>query len=100
MEALKGEVMLTLEELNQLPPGTIFASGVANDSEDGLFMAGTGSELRWVAVRGDTHDWAIYCQFADKSAEWIKSHGDKVHMKEHIKKLVPCDDEAFKMYRH
>lgn len=32
--------------------------------------------------------------------DWIVNYGDKVHSEENIKKLCPCDDEAFKMYRY
>ena len=91
--------MLTLEDLKAMPPHTIIAEGTANDSPDGLFMANTNRPLKWVAVRGSVHDWAIYCHFADKSIDWIKKHGDKVYNEKHIRMLVPCDDEAFKMYR-
>ena len=91
--------MLTLKELKEMQPGEIIATGTANDDPQDLFMANTNRELRWVAVRGGIYDWAIYCHFADKDVEWIRRHGDKVYMESHIKKLVPCDDEAFKMYR-
>ena len=92
--------MLTLNQLKDMPKHTIFATGTANDEPNGLFMANTNRQLRWVAIKGDIHDWAIYCHFADKSEDWIAQHGDKVTMEKHIKKLVPCDDEAFKMYRY
>jgi len=91
--------VLTLNQLKEMEPGTIFATGTANDEPDGLFMANTNRKLRWVAIRGGIHDWAIYCHFADKSEEWIARQGDKVHDEKHIKMLVPCDNEALKMYR-
>jgi hypothetical protein len=92
--------MLTIEKLKIMPPGLVFATGTSNDSPDGLFMANTNRQLRWVAVRGEIHDWAIYCHFADKDVQWIMRYGDKVCAENHIKKLVPCDDKAFKMYRY
>mgnify|MGYP001560158826 CR=1 FL=1 len=92
--------MLTLKELKELPPNTIFASGLAMDNKDGLFMANTNRELRWVAVRGGIYDWAVYCHFSDKDIEWIKDSGDKVCQESHIKKLVPCTDDAFHQYRY
>lgn len=92
--------MLTVEQLKKMPADTIFAEGVAEDSPDELFMARSGLMLRWLAVRGGIHDWAIYCHFADRSRDWIRDYGDKVFGKEHIKKLVPCDKEAFAMYRY
>jgi len=93
--------MLTLQQLKEeIEPEVIFASGTAIDKEDELFMANTGKELRWVAVRGGIEDWAIYCDFSYKNNEWIKQWGDKIHSEKHIRLLVPCDDEAFALYRH
>lgn len=92
--------MLTLKMLKDMPPKTIFATGTMFDVEGGLFMANTGKELRWVAERGGIHDWTIYCHFADRDIEWIRRHGDKVCDDRHIRKLVECDDCAFKMYRY
>lgn len=92
--------MLTLQQLKDMPADTVFASGMEMDSAGGLFMIGSGVMLRWVAVRGGIHDWAIYCHRSEMSTSWICDHGDKVHMDNNIKKLVPCDEEAFAMYRH
>jgi len=92
--------MLTLQMLKDIKPNTIFATGIAKDEAGGLHMANTGRELRWIATRGGIHDWAIYCHFSDRTEEWIKSYGDKVNSAEHIKRLVPCDNEAFEMYRY
>ena len=92
--------MITLQKLKDMKPGTIFAEGIAMDSPGGLFMANTGKVLRWIAVRGGIYDWAIYCHFADKSTEYVKSQGDKVISAKNIKMLVSCSNEAFKMYRY
>ena len=91
--------MLDLQILKAMPPGTAFATGTALDNPDGLYMANTGKELRWVAIRGDKWDWAIYCHFVDSGIDWIKRFGDKVCDEKHIRKLVPCDDESYEMYR-
>ena len=91
--------MLTIEKLKEMAEGT-FATGVATDNPEGINMANTNKDLRWVAVRGGIHDWAIYCHWADKSVRWIEKHGDKVNRESHIRKLVECDDEAFNMYRY
>jgi hypothetical protein len=66
---------LTLQDLKELAPNSIFASGEILDNPEGVNMTGSGKMLRWVAVRGGIHDWAIYCHFADKTKEWIKNHG-------------------------
>ena len=91
--------MLTIEKLKEMAEGT-FATGVATDNPEGINMANTNKDLRWVAVRGGIHDWAIYCHWANRSVEWIERHGDKVNRESHIRKLVECDDEAFNMYRY
>lgn len=92
--------MLTLQKLKDMESDTVFATKLSLDNEDGLFMANTGKELRWVAVRGRVYDWCIYCHFSEYDTEWIKRRGDKVHDKRNIKNLVICDDEALKMYRY
>ena len=90
---------LTLADLKALEPETLFASGITVDNVNGINMTGSGKALRWVAVRGGIHDWTIYCHFADKSEYEVKSNGDKVFNKDIIRRLVPCDDEAFSYYR-
>lgn len=92
--------MLTLQQLKDMPDHTVFAHGTTTDDAAGINMANTGNQLRWVAKRGQIHDWAIYIHFAIYDEEYIKSSGDKVTSKENIKKLVPCDAEAFAMYRY
>ena len=90
---------LTLEKLKAMKPDTIFASGTEIDSPKGISISNTGKQLRWIAVRGGIHDWAIYVHFSDKPEDWIRDYGDKIHMELNIRKCVDCDDEAYKMYR-
>jgi len=92
--------MLTLQKLKDMKPHEIIDTGTVSDNHIGINMSNSNELLRWVAVRGGIHDWAIYIYFAFKDVEWILRAGDKVHDKENIQKLVPCDDEAFKLYRH
>jgi hypothetical protein len=91
--------LLTLQALKEMEPG-VFAQGETTDNSEGCNMTGSGMGLRWVAVRGDIHDWTIYIHTADNDYEWIKRSGDKVYTENNIKKLVPCDDEAFNVYRY
>jgi len=93
-------MMLDLQMLKAMPENTWFATGVAMDVQGGLFMMNTGKELRWVAVRGGMWDWVIYCHFSDQDIGEIARVGDKVCSENHIRMLVPCDDEAFAMYRY
>lgn len=97
--------MLTLQQLKDMKPDTIFAKGELVDDPDGINLARTGNKVRWVAVRGGIHDWAIYAQNPhygelNYDFDWVRRHGDKVTSEANIKKLVPCDDEAFAMYRY
>lgn len=91
--------MLTLQQLKEMEPDTIFATGETTDGYDAVNMYGKGQELRWVATRGGIHDWAIYIAPKDWDEAMVKSNGDKVHNRESVRKLVPCDDEALGMYR-
>ena len=91
--------ILTIEELKKMKPYTIFRF-LAGHNDTRTFM--------WVAVRGGIHDWAIYSSlnaipmvdFWAGDKDGLAKHGQKLHEEEKIKELVPCDDEAFKMYRH
>lgn len=91
--------MLTLQMLKDMDIEQRFATGLAMDEPDGLFMSGSGRPLRWVAIRGRVHDWSIYCHFAKFDEDYVAKSGDKVCNPKHIKMLVPCDEEAFAMYR-
>lgn len=89
-----------------MQPDTVFSSGTLIDSPDGINLANTGHTIPWVAVRGQIHDWAIYAQnphYLEAEGVWSQSRvrdmGDKVYGVENIRKLVPCSDEALKMYR-
>lgn len=92
--------MLTIEKLKTLQPHTIFTFGVATDNDFGVNMNNSGVALRWVACTGGIGDWAIYCGCEGESNEHIQASGDKVHMTEHIRHLVSCDDASFAQYRH
>lgn len=94
--------MLTLEKLKAIKPYEIFKSGDTIDNETGCNMMNTSRVLTYVACRGYIHDWAIYCQYKDEcwSLEQIHDNGEKVTSEQNIKRLVSCDEEAFKMYRY
>lgn len=95
---------LTLEGLESIEPKTIFAKGILMDNPFDINIANTGNEVKWVAVRGDVNDWAIYAQNPHEGSlkhdfDYIKRCGDKVYGESNIRKLVLCDDAAFKRYR-
>jgi len=97
----KDTLLLTLQKLKSIEPKTIFAKkGTFKDGPEGINIARTGQLLKWVAVKGDVDDWAIYCQAADWSDEEIRRMGDKIQDRVNIMKLVPCDNEALSAYRH
>ena len=91
--------MLSLQDLKDMAPDTIFATGETIDGPSGVNMTGSLLPLRWVAVRGGIHDWAVYIHSADWSTKQVRENGDKIHNRQIIKKLVSCDDEALEMYR-
>ncbi len=113
-----------------MPPNKIFASGVGliehpwfNQatlrSEGGsLEDDGKSTKVRWIAIRGGYHDWAIYhsmdanfCPHSAFNCDAEECHllkdelrisqwGAKIHNPDKVQELVPCDDEALEMYRH
>lgn len=70
--------------------------------------------VNWVATRGGYHDWAIYhsmnanlepANYFDGDThlkatdEQIARGGAKLRPERKIREFVPCNDEAFNMYR-
>lgn len=93
--------LLTLQRLKDMEPGEVFAGGIIENSPEGIYMtdSGMGSNLVWYAIRGQIHDWAIYCGLEGTPKQAVLNYGTKVRDLNNVKKLVPCDDEALKMYR-
>jgi len=85
--------MLTLQKLKDMSNGQIIAQGVT------LNRRLHSEPVKWIAIRGGIYDWSIYYHLAEKSDFFIKTQGDKCTTYKVIKELVPCDDEAFGMYR-
>jgi hypothetical protein len=95
---------LTLEQLQDMPTGTVFAEGLTPNSPEGVYMTDVnrGRSMMWVAKRGSNQevpDWAIYIHWEDRGRQFILEQGDKVTDKDNIQKLVPCNAEALSMYR-
>lgn len=118
---------LTLQQLKDMKPDTIFASGIGliehpwfNNAKSVLEGGtlepdGRSTKVKWVAIRGGYHDWAIYhsmdanlvqARYFDDpihlkaSENIIADYGAKLHDMKKIREFVPCDDEALEMYRH
>lgn len=94
--------MLTLQNLKDFSPG-IFAIG-EGEIRDPDGYNGEMVPVRWVAVRGQIEDWAIYHSYGTdtsirSSPDTISRVGTKLYDGEKIKEWVPCDKEAFDMYR-
>jgi len=85
---------LTLKELKEMKEGQIIAKGQSFIPE--LWKGGT---LNWVAVRGGAKDWALYYGLVHYDYAYIKRCGDKAFTETIIRKLVPCTDKAWAMYR-
>lgn len=87
--------------LKDMPMFKMFATGVVPNNEDGIFATREHPDrmIRWVAKRGEIHDWAIYYHWAEKDEDYVMKYGDKLYDKNIIRKLVPCDEEALNMYR-
>jgi hypothetical protein len=65
---------MTLSEFEQIPSGTIFATGVLPNSHDGIHMTVNGGNLRWIAKKGYADDWAIYCHWESSTGNNTQLH--------------------------
>lgn len=90
----------TMDKLDSVPPGGALYAGYSVDSPEGINLANTGRQLKWIAIKGYNNDWCIYAHFSFLSYEAVASQGDKVTSPDNIKKLVPCTDEVFARYRY
>ena len=74
------------------------------DMDSGIFASGEflydGGIKKWLATRGQIHDWAIYYGEIYDTLENITSWGAKLHEMQKVKELVNCEEEALAMYRH
>lgn len=108
-------MILTAQILEKMPRGTIIAEGEFETCKSsssliilkyhkGTLMAMPGDEgkrIKWVAVRGNISDWAIYMHWADEG--WtnreIIAAGDKLHNMQDVAMLCPATEEALSRYR-
>lgn len=92
---------LTLKELKEMEPDTIFATGLIENSPEGIYMTiyREGDLLRYVAIRGGYHDWAIYVHWAENDISYITTAGQKVSSLNNVRKIIFADEEALNMYR-
>ena len=90
--------MITREDLKNMEPGTIFASGNIIDGENGVHLKNSGKLLRWVAVRGNVDDWSIYIDVASKDEEKVKNDGDKLPKRVAIS-LIEGSKDFYDRYR-
>jgi hypothetical protein len=96
--------MLTMANFNRVKEGEVFARGFASDDEFGINISRSGKCLRWLAVKGYANDWCIYVaeHFESVSDEddYVARVGDKVSMKENIRRALPCEDAVLERYRY
>lgn len=116
---------LTLQDLTDMKPETIFKSGLTSIVHPWYTPFGPhrlkttmpdGRTLvKYVAVRGIINDWAIYHSLdanlepsvnldgithLNASIRAIYQMGAKLYNREDIRQIVPCTDEAFMRYRY
>lgn len=55
--------------------------------------------LKFVALKGDINDWAIYCHHPHNNDQTITEIGEKVISKGMILSICPCTPDIFALYR-
>lgn len=96
---IDGGPTLTLEILKRMGPRVIIDTGLYEGGPDGLNVRSRVGVVRFVAVTGDSTDWAVYVGPKDWNAWAVARSGDKVHDMDKIKLVVPCDEAAAGRYR-
>jgi len=93
--------MLTQAVFDKIEAGTIFAWGVTENSQTGVYMTNSkvGDLLQWAAVKGGGDDWAIYCIWHPSHFAIVARDGEKVLGKDHIRKLVVAEESVYNRYR-
>tara|TARA_R100001082_G_C4272992_1_gene120565 strand:- start:300 stop:608 length:309 start_codon:yes stop_codon:yes gene_type:complete len=101
-------MMIDLKKFKEIPHGSIFSQGVFIDSDEDGYIDGLptihaqdtkGKKMSWVATKGQIDDWAVYYHFFTEDTDYVKDSGLKLYNENNIKKLVPCTDEVFELYR-
>lgn len=118
---------LRKKHLEETTPNTVIAKGhgyIEHPWFNGAKMVSEGgtveedgrhTKVRFVVFRGGIADWKIYHSLdanfisarylddpahLDVSWERIEKAGAGLHNERDIRRLVPCTDRAFEMYRH
>ena len=86
------------EAFTNAKPNTVFASGSAPDSPEGLHMTGSGKTLYWVAFKGSNNDWCIYCGW-ENSEYSLVNYGDKVMGIDNVLHVIAATESMIKHYR-
>lgn len=94
------KLVLTMNMLNCIPPLTIIATGLIIDSPEGINIANTKKELRWVLKLGGFKDWVIYIGPAINTIEEIERNGDKIGSPYNLAKLIDFSPEVEQRYRY
>jgi hypothetical protein len=92
--------MLTLEEYNKIPVGTIFREGISTNSPTGIFMVRNDENrlLKWVAIKR-IEGWCIYTHWHNMAdSGYVVRNGDKVNDTLNISKLVSCEPALLQLY--
>ena len=111
--------MLTVEKLRNMQPWEIFAKGEWIDDWKTFNIRWKNRNIKRVAVRWQGyHDRAIYYHLFnieeqakaddiimkiylwERNYEKIARVWDKITSEKTIKEIVPCDEEAFNLYRY
>ena len=94
--------MITKEQFDKISDGDVFVKGEVENSPLGIYMTNSnkGKMLKWVAKKGYANDWCVYCHWSEQGWDYVITNGDKVTSESNIRKLVPCIDEVFKLYRY
>lgn len=86
---------LTKETFDIIPAGVIIREVLTKYHN----VEPHGANLRFVVVKGENNDWAIYHGFQDQPTIMVMEQGIKLQDQETIMGIMPCTFEVYKLYR-
>ena len=92
---------IDIKTFEEISIGDIFASGIEQNSPDGIYMINNqaGRLLRWVAVKTWENGWVIYVHWLNEyNMDEVRHSGDKIVFDEYIQKCVDCSKDVLKKY--
>lgn len=84
---------MRVQQIADALPRQVFLSG------SGVYPEISGIRIKWVAVRGNILDWAVYYDRVDVDEDIIARKGDKMYDQDLVARVTGATAACMKYYR-